>query len=150
MKPYASAGWRTPDLRRRVFRKNIFELGDERPRLLGANALPGRCLFAPDLRLDRIERGDARQDRLGDGRARLRRGGDDLAPTMAPTQGERGASVALGARQTMIAGIAGGVDASLAPNNARFVAVESAEKHASSMAFKIRDLLVRQRTQTIS
>ena len=32
----------------------------------------------------------------------------------------------------------------------RFVAVKSVEKQASSMAFKIRDLLVRQRTQTIN
>ena len=32
----------------------------------------------------------------------------------------------------------------------RFVAVKSAEKQASSMAFKLRDLLVRQRTQTIN
>jgi len=32
----------------------------------------------------------------------------------------------------------------------RFVAVKSAEKQASSMAFKVRDLLVRQRTQTIN
>ncbi|MGJ0620512.1 MAG: IS110 family transposase [Methylocystis sp.] len=32
----------------------------------------------------------------------------------------------------------------------RFVAVKSAEKQAASMAFKVRDLLVRQRTQTIN
>jgi transposase len=32
----------------------------------------------------------------------------------------------------------------------RFVTVKSAEKQASSMAFKVRDLLVRQRTQTIN
>ncbi|WFS26391.1 IS110 family transposase [Rhizobium rhododendri] len=32
----------------------------------------------------------------------------------------------------------------------RFVSVKSAEKQASSMAFKVRDLLVRQRTQTIN
>src|SRR5580698_9882092 len=32
----------------------------------------------------------------------------------------------------------------------RFVSVKSADKQASSMAFKIRDLLVRQRTQTIN
>ena len=32
----------------------------------------------------------------------------------------------------------------------RFVAVKTAEKQASSMAFKVRDLLVRQRTQTIN
>src|SRR4030088_1810734 len=32
----------------------------------------------------------------------------------------------------------------------RFVAVKSAEKQASGMVFKIRDLLVRQRTQTIN
>ncbi|MCP2223408.1 transposase [Bradyrhizobium elkanii] len=32
----------------------------------------------------------------------------------------------------------------------RFVGVKSAEKQASSMAFKVRDLLVRQRTQTIN
>ncbi|MBH5371592.1 transposase [Bradyrhizobium sp. CNPSo 4016] len=32
----------------------------------------------------------------------------------------------------------------------RFVGVKSAEKQASSMAFKVRDLLVRQRTQAIN
>ncbi|MGZ2488117.1 transposase [Rhizobium pisi] len=32
----------------------------------------------------------------------------------------------------------------------RYVSVKSAEKQASSMAFKVRDLLVRQRTQTIN
>lgn len=32
----------------------------------------------------------------------------------------------------------------------RFVAVKSAEKQASGMVFRIRDLLVRQRTQTIN
>jgi len=32
----------------------------------------------------------------------------------------------------------------------RFIAVKSAEKQASGMAFKTRDLLVRQRTQTIN
>ncbi|APG93361.1 transposase (plasmid) [Sinorhizobium americanum] len=32
----------------------------------------------------------------------------------------------------------------------RFVSVKSAEKQAASMAFKVRDLLVRQRTQTIN
>ena len=88
--------------------QKIFELGDERSRPLGANALPDRRLFASYLRLDCIERGDAREDRLGDGRARLRRGADDLAPSMAPTPGEpqRGAAFASRPRQSMIASIA--------------------------------------------
>ena len=83
------------------------EFGDERSRSLGANAPPDRRLFASDLRLDRIERRDAREDCLCDGRACLRRGGDDLAPSMAPTPSEpqRGAASALGARQSMIASI---------------------------------------------
>jgi hypothetical protein len=87
--------------------REVREFGDERSRPLGANRLPGRRVFASDLRLDRMERGDTREDRLGDGRARFRRGGDDFAPAMAPTPGEprRGAAFAPGSRQPMVASL---------------------------------------------